>query len=106
MAAGKPVISSPIRDVVNPYGDNNLVHIYNNTLDFIKKVSVELAVKDKFEWLGRVDYYLSNISWDLTFEQMNNLIKKGMASSKTVKIVKLPRLRRTEKIMERVNYLV
>jgi len=106
LAAGKPVISSPIRDVVNPYGDNNLVHIYNNTLDFIKKVSVELAVKNKSEWLGRVDYYLSNISWDLTFEQMNNLIKKGMASSKTVKIVKLPRLRRTEKIMERVNYLV
>ena len=27
LAAGKPVISTPIRDVVTPYGDENLVHI-------------------------------------------------------------------------------
>ena len=106
LAAGKPVISSPIRDVVNPYGDSNLVHICDNAFDFVEKVSAELAVEDKSEWLSRVDNHLSNISWDLTFEQMNSLIRKGMSSSKTVKIVKLPRLRRTEKIMERVNYLV
>lgn len=104
LAAGKPVVSSPIRDVVNPYGDNNLVHICGNVYDFVEKVSEELAVEDKSEWLSRVDDHLSNISWDLTFEQMNNLVKKGMASSKSVKIVKLPRLRRTEKVMERVNY--
>src|SRR5439155_6041210 len=30
LAAGKPVISTPIRDVVRPYGDNKLVHIVNN----------------------------------------------------------------------------
>lgn len=106
LAAGKPVISSPIRDVVNPYGDSNLVHICDNASDFVEKVSVELTVEDKSEWLGRVDNHLSNISWDLTFEQMNSLIRKGMTSSKTVKIVKLPRLRRTEKIMERINYQV
>jgi glycosyltransferase involved in cell wall biosynthesis len=104
LAAGKPVVSSPIRDVVNPYSDNNLVHIYNDAFEFVEKVSDELAVEDKSEWLGRVDDFLSNISWDSTFEQMNNLIKKGMVSSKSVNIVKLPRLRRTEKIMERVNY--
>ena len=104
LAAGKPVVSSPIRDVVNPYGDNNLVHICDNAFEFVEKVSEELAIEDKSEWLGRVDNYLSNISWDSTFEQMNNLIKKGMTKSKSVNIVKLPRLRRTEKVMERVNY--
>jgi UDP-galactopyranose mutase len=27
LAAGKPVVSTPIRDVVRPYGDAGLVHI-------------------------------------------------------------------------------
>ena len=38
LAAGKPVISSPIKDVVSPYGDNKLVHIASNVEEFIKEV--------------------------------------------------------------------
>lgn len=103
LAAGKPVVSSSIRDVVNPYGNKNLVHIYNDASELIEKVSGELSVKDKAEWLERVDEYLSNISWDLTFEKMNNLIKKGMQSAKIVKIVKLPTIRKIIKVLERVE---
>ena len=103
LAAGKPVLSSPIRDVINPYGDKNLVHIYNDASELIEKVSAELSVKDKAEWLERVDEYLSNISWDLTFEKMNSLIKKGTKSTEIVKIVKLPTTRKTNKILERVE---
>ena len=103
LAAGKPVVSSSIRDVVNPYGNKNLVHIYNDASELIEKVSGELSVKNKAEWLERVDEYLSNISWDLTFEKMNNLIKKGMQSAKIVKIVKLPTIRKITKVLERVE---
>lgn len=106
LAAGKPVISSSIRDVVNPYGNNQLVHICDGASDFVEKVSFEFAVEDKSEWLDRVDNYLSNISWDATFEQMNILIHQGMAGSETGKIVKLPRLRRTSKIAERVSFQI
>ncbi|RYF86566.1 MAG: glycosyltransferase family 1 protein, partial [Chitinophagaceae bacterium] len=35
LAAGKPVISTPIRDVVSPYGNNGLVHIVFNADEFI-----------------------------------------------------------------------
>ena len=106
LAAGKPVVSAGICDVVNPYGNNKLVRIYDNAAEFVENVTEELAVGDKSEWLGRVDSHLSTISWDLTFEQMKGLIKDGMASSKYVQVVKLPRLRRTEKIMEKINYQV
>ena len=34
LAAGKPVVSTPIRDVVRPYGDLNLVQIAANAADF------------------------------------------------------------------------
>ena len=103
LAAGKPVVSSPIRDVVNPYGNKNLVHIYNDAYELIEKVSVELSVKDKAEWLERVDAYLSNISWDLTFEKMNRLIEKGMQNAKIVKIVKLPTIGKLSAVLERVE---
>ena len=106
LAAGKPVVSSSIRDVVNPYGHNNLVHIYEDAPHFVEKVTAELAVQDKSEWLGRVDNHLSTISWDFTFEQMNRLIKKGMTTLKTAKIVELPTIRRTEKAMEGMHYQV
>ena len=104
LAAGKPVVSSAIRDVVNPYSNSNLVRIYDNAAEFVENVVEELAVADKSEWLGRVDTHLSTISWDLTFEQMNGLIKDGMVSSKYVQVVKLPRLRITNKTAERINY--
>ena len=35
LAAGKPVISTPIRDVIRPYADNKLVHIASTPEDFV-----------------------------------------------------------------------
>lgn len=90
LAAGKPVISSAIRDVVNPYGDNNLVHIVSDAAEFIEKATQELALKDKSEWLERVDDYLEGISWDLTFSKMNKLIITELEAKEETKIVKLP----------------
>ena len=70
LAAGKPVISTPIRDVVRPYGDNRLVHIVSNTDQFIKAAEKELAKKRKGTWLKKVDDFLLYNSWDRTWGQM------------------------------------
>jgi UDP-galactopyranose mutase len=70
LAAGKPVISPPIRDVVRPYGDNKLVHIVNNANEFIKAAEKELAKKRKASWLKKVDDFLLYNSWDRTWGQM------------------------------------
>ncbi|MGZ5248428.1 MAG: glycosyltransferase family 1 protein [Flavitalea sp.] len=83
LAAGKPVISSPIRDVVRPYGDNNLVHIVNNSSEFIKAAEKELGKKRKSAWLNKVDDFLAFNSWDRTWGQMVRQIEDTMNSSLT-----------------------
>jgi glycosyltransferase involved in cell wall biosynthesis len=78
LAAGKPVISSPIKDVVSPYGDNKLVHIASNAEEFIKAAEEELKNKRKGSWLKKVDEFLSGNSWDRTWSQMVRNIEDTM----------------------------
>ncbi|KFC20359.1 glycosyltransferase family 1 protein [Chryseobacterium sp. FH1] len=74
LSAGLPVISTPIKDVVKPYGEAYLVYIANNAETFIAYAEEELGKDSKKEWLAKVDEYLADESWDNTFEKMNQLI--------------------------------
>jgi glycosyltransferase involved in cell wall biosynthesis len=76
LAAGRPVISTPIRDVVRPYGQQNLVKIAANAAEFV--AAAEELLSDKFDraaWLRRVDAFLSQMSWDQTWQRMSQLIE-------------------------------
>ncbi|MDP1813661.1 MAG: glycosyltransferase, partial [Leadbetterella sp.] len=75
LAGGKPVISTAITDVVDPYFELGLVHIVHNAEDLVKIATLELSMTDKREWLSKVDEYLSNISWDATWERMDELVQ-------------------------------
>jgi UDP-galactopyranose mutase len=79
LAAGKPVISTPIRDVVSPYGNNGLVHIVFNADEFITAAEGELAKKRKAAWLRKVDDFLAGNSWDRTWSQMVRNIEQTLA---------------------------
>ncbi len=75
LAGGKPVISTPIHDVVHPYGDEQLVHIAATADEWINAGEQILAEKDKKEsWLKRVDTFLKGNSWDQTYLSMKSLI--------------------------------
>jgi glycosyltransferase involved in cell wall biosynthesis len=76
LAAGKPVISTSIRDVVRPYGDLGLVEIADEPADFIAAAEKLLSSSERAEWLSRVDDYLGGISWDKTWQEMSNLINR------------------------------
>lgn len=78
LAAGKPVISTAIRDVVNPYGNLNLVDIAHSSEEFIKMATARLLVKDKRSWLQQVDHFLADTSWDITVRAMMLHISKTM----------------------------
>ncbi len=69
LAAGKPVVSTAIRDVVRPYGDLNLVHIASTAEEFIAACEQALQ-SDSPERLEKVDEYLAKNSWDKTFTAM------------------------------------
>lgn len=77
LAAGLPVISTPIADVVNPYGVYNLVNIGKNARDFIKAAETVLTLpaQQKAVWLKKVDNFLAKNSWDKTHNTMLDLIK-------------------------------
>lgn len=74
LAAGKPVISTSIRDVVRPYGEMKLVEITDTADDFIRAAEKLLSIPDRSQWLQQVDTFLENISWDKTWAQMSDLI--------------------------------
>jgi glycosyltransferase involved in cell wall biosynthesis len=77
LAAGKPVISTPIKDVVRPYGINGLVQIAHTPEEFVSMAECALQLDDeaRAEWLRRVDAFLDGQSWDLTWKSMMNDIR-------------------------------
>jgi UDP-galactopyranose mutase len=77
LAAGRPVVSTTIKDVVRPYFHEKLVYIADTAEDFV--VCAEKAMleaKTRTEWLVRVDAFLAEMSWDSTFEKMAQLERK------------------------------
>jgi len=73
LAAGRPVVSTSIRDVVRPYGEQQLVHIADSPVEFIHAIEQALAPPQQ-DWRERVDRMLSDMSWDRTWREMSALI--------------------------------
>lgn len=88
LAAGKPVISTPIRDVVSPYGNNKLVHIASNAEEFIAAAEAELAKKRRSSWVKKVDEFLEGNSWDRTWSQMVRNMAATLEQNTSVKKAK------------------
>ncbi len=70
LAAGKPVVSTAIQDVVRPYGEQNLVHIAHTPEAFVAGIEKALAQAEDKNWHRQVDAFLANMSWDQTWRQM------------------------------------
>lgn len=75
LASGLPVVSTPIRDVVSPYGDLGLVRIACGAREFINSVESLLESPPNAEFRKQVDQFLSQSSWDKTWSDMSHLIE-------------------------------
>jgi UDP-galactopyranose mutase len=84
LAAGLPVVSTPIRDVVAPYGVAELARIGRTAEDFVEAIDAELVLSERERgmWLKRVDGFLSTMSWDRTHQQMSALIAGVIATGR------------------------
>lgn len=78
LAAGKPVVSTPIRDVARPYGEKGLARIAATAEEFVAAIEKALD-ENAAERQQKVDEYLANTSWDKTFEAMKILIDEAAA---------------------------
>ena len=76
LAAGRPVVSTSIRDVVDPYGDHGLVHIADEPEAFACACEQAMA-EDGRERRRRVDAFLTEMSWDYTWADMRELVERA-----------------------------
>ena len=73
LAAGKPVVSTSIRDVVTPYGEQGLAHIADDPEGFVRACEAALA-QDRAKHLAAADWFLRATSWDATWTRIDALI--------------------------------
>lgn len=74
LAAGCPVVSTSIRDVVRPYGELGLVHIADTPEEFISGIEAAMN-EDAASRMSEVDAFLAQTSWDRTWGRMAELIE-------------------------------
>ncbi len=72
LAAGKSVVSTPVRDVVRSYGENGLVHIASTAEEFV--AGCEKALQENApQRIAKADKFLAKNSWDKTWSEMQKL---------------------------------
>ena len=78
LAGGRPVVSTPIKDVVRHYGQLEGVKIASSAKDFVAacEEALKLAGQKEPSWLAEADLMLSATSWDTTQARMAGLINE------------------------------
>lgn len=75
LAAGVPAISTSIRDVVHPWGQQGLVKIADTTQEFVAAAEYLMGPEFNYNaWLRQVDEVLAFNSWDRTWARMMHLV--------------------------------
>jgi UDP-galactopyranose mutase len=77
MAAGKPVVSTSIRDVVRPYGQKGLVRIADAVDEFVAACEAAMA-EDPVARMRDADAFLRQTSWDGTWAQMRQIVQSTL----------------------------
>ncbi len=78
LAGGRPVVSTPVRDVVRHYGHLKGVRIASDADSFVAACEemLQAARGDDQDWLAEADLLLSATSWDVTQARMLGLIEE------------------------------
>jgi glycosyltransferase involved in cell wall biosynthesis len=80
LAAGKPVLSSAIRDVVEPYERLGLVRVGRSTGEFVEHID-QLLVGQSPSIDERRDAFLAHVSWDRTWAFMRAHMEEAFLRS-------------------------
>lgn len=78
LAAGRPVVSTPIADVVDPYGTRGLVTVVSGAEQAVRALDAAVAEREhpaaRDRRLANADHYLDEWSWDATWARMDALV--------------------------------
>jgi UDP-galactopyranose mutase len=85
LAAGCPVVSTPIQDVVRPYGEMGVARIASTPEAFVREIQSALARDRADDGRARaVDAVLRGMSWDRTWAAMDALLERAVAKRASV----------------------
>jgi UDP-galactopyranose mutase len=79
LAAGKPVVSTSIRDVVTPYGEQGLVAIADTVPEMVAACEAALRAP-RGGAQAKADAFLRGTSWDATWQRIDALLAEATAS--------------------------
>jgi glycosyltransferase involved in cell wall biosynthesis len=86
LAAGRPVVSTPIRDVARPYVERGIVRMGAKG-DFIRAVEDALAERGSAQESARraaCDAFIASTSWDETWTAMEALVRRAHEQRRSV----------------------
>src|SRR4051812_12791732 len=83
LAAGLRAVSTPIADMVTPYGDLDMVRIATTPEQFVQEIEFSLQPEQSDPerngaWRAQVDSFLASNSWDSTWAKMHELISAAL----------------------------
>jgi UDP-galactopyranose mutase len=76
MAAGKPVVSTSIRDVIRPYGQQGLVRIADDAPGFVRACTAAMS-ENSVNRERQADAFLRQTSWDGTWSRIRVLLESA-----------------------------
>ena len=85
LAGGKPVVSTPVKDVVRHYGHLKGVQIAATAAEWVDacETALELAGDRESGWLAEADLLLSATSWQTTHARMAGLVAELLGTRET-----------------------
>lgn len=75
LAAGLPVVSTPVHDVEHPYGRLGLVGIAGTAEEMAAQLEAAMS-SPREEWRQAVDRHLADMSWQSTWNAMEHLMRR------------------------------
>jgi UDP-galactopyranose mutase len=81
LAAGKPVVSTSIRDVVRPYGTRGLARIADDIPSFVQACVAAMA-EDAAKRITQADAFLRLNSWDRTWARIRSLLDEALSHTR------------------------
>jgi UDP-galactopyranose mutase len=92
LAGGRPVVSTPITDVIRHYGDLEAVQIAANSDEFVAACerALQMAADPSGRWLKDADAVLAELSWDQTYIRMEALIERVLEPGKALPAANAP----------------
>ena len=83
LAAGLPVVSTPVADVVRQYGQTGFVQVADSPRTFA--TAIDRALAQPPSWRAGADEMLRSMSWDGIWSQMAGLITRERAKAAPVR---------------------